>query len=134
MFRKNNQKGQSLVEVAITLPVIILIMAGVLDLGRAYFTYVALSDAAAEGAAYAAINPGDTTQIVERAVESSNGLLVLDQDQITIQNNSLTAGSPITVTVTYDYALLTPILDSIVPEGRILLRAVVAQPIIDDES
>jgi Flp pilus assembly protein TadG len=134
VFRKNNQKGQSLVEVAITLPVIILIMAGVLDLGRAYFTYVALSDAAAEGAAYAAINPGDTTQIVERAVESSNGLLVLDQDQITIQNNSLTAGSPITVTVTYDYALLTPILDSIVPEGRILLRAVVAQPIIDDES
>lgn len=134
MFRKNNQKGQSLVEVAITLPVIILIMAGVLDLGRAYFTYVALSDAAAEGAAYAAINPGDTTQIVERDVESSNGLLVLDQDQITIQNNSLTAGSPITVTVTYDYALLTPILDSIVPEGRILLRAVVAQPIIDDES
>jgi Flp pilus assembly protein TadG len=134
VFRKNDQKGQSLVEVAITLPVLILIMAGILDLGRAYFTYVALSDAAAEGAAYAAINPGDTTQIVERAVESSNGLVTLSQDQVTVQSNSLTAGSPITVTVTFDYALITPILDSIVPEGRILLRAVVAQPIIDDES
>ena len=32
MFKKTNQKGQSLVEMALTMPILILILAGILDL------------------------------------------------------------------------------------------------------
>ena len=73
---KRNQEGQSMVEMALTMPILILIVAGILDLGRAYFTFVALSDAAAEGAAYAAIHPTDTAQVINRAADSSSGLVV----------------------------------------------------------
>ena len=129
---KSDQKGQSLVEVAVALPVLLLILLGILDLGRAYFTYIALADAAAEGAAYGAIHPDDTAQIVERAAESSNGLVTLEPDMVSVDLIDLSAGLPITVTVEYQYQLLTPIIQTLVPDGIITMRASVAQSIIND--
>jgi len=129
---KSDQKGQSLVEVAVALPVLLLILLGILDLGRAYFTYIALADAAAEGAAYGAIHPDDTAQIVERAAESSNGLVTLEPDMVSVDLIDLSAGLPITVTVEYQYQLLTPVIQTFVPNGIITMRASVAQSIIND--
>lgn len=129
-MKKSDQKGQSLVEVALALPLLLLILLGILDLGRAYFTFIALSDAAAEGASYAAIHPDDTTQIVERTTDTSSGLVVIEPAMVTVDNTSLSAGNPITVTILYDYDLLTPILSRFGPDGTITMRAVVAQSII----
>ena len=129
---KWDQKGQSLVEVAVALPVLLLILLGILDLGRAYFTYIALADAAAEGAAFGAIHPTDTAQIVERAAESSNGLVTLEPDMVSVDLIDLSAGLPITVTVEYQYQLLTPVIQTFVPNGIITMRASVAQAIIND--
>ena len=39
---KKGQRGQSLVEVTLALPVLLLILAGILDVGRAYFTFISL--------------------------------------------------------------------------------------------
>ena len=53
---KNHQEtGQSLVEVAISMTLILVLLAGLVDLGRAFFTYITLRDAAQEGASYAAV-------------------------------------------------------------------------------
>jgi Flp pilus assembly protein TadG len=46
--------GQALVEFAITLPIIVLLVAGVLELGRGYTFAVATSNAARDGARYVA--------------------------------------------------------------------------------
>jgi len=46
--------AQALVEFAIALPILILLVAGVLELGRGYSYAVATSDAARDGARYAA--------------------------------------------------------------------------------
>ena len=51
------EQGQSLVEFAVGLVVILVILCGLLDLGRAYFIYVALEDGAGEAALYLSINP-----------------------------------------------------------------------------
>jgi TadE-like protein len=48
------RRGQALVEFSIALPILILIVAGVLELGRGYSYAVATSDAAREGARYVA--------------------------------------------------------------------------------
>lgn len=133
MFKKTSQKGQSLVEVALAMPILILILAGILDLGRAYYTFIALSDAAAEGAAYAAIYPADVTQIIERTADGSRGLVVLEPEMVSVDFNKLGSGNPITVTVEYDYQILTPIIISFVPEGKITMRAAVVQSIIGDD-
>jgi Flp pilus assembly protein TadG len=46
--------GQALVEFAITVPILVLLVAGVLELGRGYTFAVATSDAARDGARYVA--------------------------------------------------------------------------------
>jgi Flp pilus assembly protein TadG len=51
-------RGQALVEFAVALPILILLVAGVLELGRGYGYAVATSDAARDGARYVA---GKTT-------------------------------------------------------------------------
>ena len=104
---------------------------GILDLGRAYWTYITLSDAAAEGAAYAAIYPTDTAQAIARAADSSGGLIVLDPAMVSVEWDELSAGSPIKVTVEFEYELWTPFMRDMVG-GTILMRSSVAQPIISD--
>jgi Flp pilus assembly protein TadG len=47
-------RGQALVEFAIALPILILLVAGVLELGRGYSYAIAVSDAARDGARYVA--------------------------------------------------------------------------------
>ena len=54
MGNKGASKAQALVEFAIALPVLILLVAGVLELGRGYAYAVATSDAARDGARVAA--------------------------------------------------------------------------------
>jgi Flp pilus assembly protein TadG len=49
--------GVALVEFALVLPVLILLLVGILDTGRAINAYVTISNASREGAHYAALNP-----------------------------------------------------------------------------
>src|SRR5688572_33051166 len=59
IIKKNRlQRGQSLVEFAISLVFLTMILWGVLDLARIYYFYITIEDAAAEAALYLALNPG----------------------------------------------------------------------------
>ena len=127
---RRDQKGQSLVEISLAMPVLLLILVGILDLGRAYFTFVSLADAAGEGAAYAAIYPTQTQNILNRTADASTGMVVLSTDMITVTHGLLDFGAPITVTVEYDYDLITPIIQGWVPDGTLTLRATSVQAII----
>jgi Flp pilus assembly protein TadG len=129
--RFRSEEGQSLVEVAMLMPLLVLIVAGTLDLGRAYMTMVALNDAAAEGATYASMHPSATSEIVARTADSSGGVLALDPDLVTVDYDTPVApGKPITVTIGYNYQLMTPVLNAIVPEGAIILSASEVRSII----
>jgi len=71
-MRKNEDKkarGQGLVEFAVILVAILILIAGVVDLGRAFLAYIALRDAAQEAALYGSINPTATTEIQNRALD-----------------------------------------------------------------
>jgi hypothetical protein len=67
-----SESGQSLMELAISLILILSLLAGAIDLGRAFFTYSALRDAAQEGAAFGSLYPADTEGIIQRAISASN--------------------------------------------------------------
>jgi Flp pilus assembly protein TadG len=54
---RHNAKGQSLVELAISIIMLVLLISGAVAFGMAYFSYVALRDAAQEGALFASFNP-----------------------------------------------------------------------------
>jgi hypothetical protein len=52
-----SERGQSLVELAISLTVMLLLLSGAVTFGMALFSYVAIRDAAGEGALYGSISP-----------------------------------------------------------------------------
>jgi len=55
--RGHRPRGQSLVEFALVVPILLLIFAGAADLGRIFYTYVAIENAAKEGVLYGARYP-----------------------------------------------------------------------------
>jgi uncharacterized repeat protein (TIGR01451 family) len=55
--RREPTRGQSLVEFALVLPLLLLIFSGAADLGRAFYNYVALENAVKEGSLYGARFP-----------------------------------------------------------------------------
>lgn len=117
--QEGKQRGQSLVEMAIMMVVLLLIMGGVLDFGRMYFTYLALQNAAGEGAVYGAINPEWETNsdnpnpdnITYRVqTESTGNLIDWSTTNVTVDAPLIAGGEPITVSVSYTYTVITPMI------------------------
>jgi Flp pilus assembly protein TadG len=61
-FREDN--GSSLVEMALLMPVLMLLFVGTVDFGRAYYAAIEVSSAAEAGALYGVQNPTDTAGMV----------------------------------------------------------------------
>jgi Tfp pilus assembly protein PilV len=124
-------RGQSLVEVALVLPIILMILLGLLDFGRAYFTLVALHDAADEGATYAAIRQSSLEEIQERTADASTRLVPIDPATVRLVTPATIAvGAPITVVVDYELELYTPFVQGMLPDDQLILHGQATQPII----
>lgn len=117
---KNNksERGQSLVEFAISLVVILWLLAGAVEFGIALFQYIQLRDAAQEGALYGSINPpasaGDANyqNIEDRVKAASNSPINLASDlnvviKITWSGSACVADG-LTVRVEYPHKLFMP--------------------------
>jgi hypothetical protein len=87
---RKKEHGQSMVELAISLVLILVILAGIFDLGRAIIAYLVLQDAAEEGIVYGISFPTDCNQITSRIRGDVNTTLIKSQVMvaITIQNTS----------------------------------------------
>jgi Flp pilus assembly protein TadG len=65
-------RGQALVEFALVIPVMLLLVGGGLDVGRLFFSWIEINNAAREAAAYAGGNPTDTSGITGHATTEAN--------------------------------------------------------------
>jgi len=142
------ERGQSLVEFALMLPVLLIMLMGTLDIGRMYFAYIAIQNAAGEGALYAAIHPdcvrasdgpqcADPNNAEFRAIHESPGGAV-DWTRVTIEaepadRSGLREGDPIAIQVRYQYDILTPVISPLVEDGKLGLTARAVQNVIDLE-
>lgn len=134
MFRRQSNttsiRGQALVEMAVITPVLLLLVAGAIDLGRVWYGQITITNAAREGALEGAVNPDsyqagqpcDTNnRIVCRAVrEASESFITVAHTDVTMTCDAAcvegTAASPNTVTVRVQgkFSLITPIIGAIV--------------------
>lgn len=105
------ERGQSIVELALLLPILISILIGVIDLGRAFNAYITITNAAREGARYGSLHPADTGGIKARVVnEATESGVDIAMDDVSVAGSG--AGNPIRVIVEYDFPLLTGFLAS----------------------
>ena len=134
-------RGQSLVEMALTLPVILLMLFGIVELGRAFLIYSEVSNAAREGARYGMVHPGDSAPIVE-AARARVAVVPADQIAVTVSYDdgsspiptpvaTPTFGDRVVVTVTYDLALLTPLIADLI--GPLRIEMISARTILGGE-
>lgn len=125
---RSSERGQSLVELAISFIFILLLLAGVTDLGRAFFTFLSLRDAAQEGAAYGSIDPANTPEILDRICNASNAVSQLcESGALNIEinlNGEACINYPVEVIVTYaEFPIVVPFSSTFIGEQGITLRA-----------
>jgi Flp pilus assembly protein TadG len=102
-----DERGQSLVELSLLLPLLIMVAMGALDFGRVYVAYVTIVNAAREGAFYASLNPTASDAGVQAIVDAeTSGRLDGGARVIDVSDNR-SAGAQLTVTVQHDFQAIT---------------------------
>lgn len=126
------ESGQSLVELAISFTFLLLLLAGAVDFGRAFFTWVTLRDAAQEGAAYASFDPSQVEDTVAHRVYNILELSDTIPDPTTNITVTYTVtpsgvyclGSTVTVDVAYEqFPISVPFLSSVLGSDTLPIRA-----------
>lgn len=129
-------RGQSLVEMALVVPVLLLLMFGVVEMGRLFFAYVTVQHAARRGAQVASTGRGEREgtrpDLIEAAArEATNHLVHGDEAIITVRssrdNGSSWRAGPggpcemVEVRVDYPYQPAIPIIASLMPSQITLI-------------
>ncbi len=77
LFRKG-ERGQSFMELAISLVFLLTLLSATIDLGWAFYTLIALRDAAQEAAVYASMCPNHPDLIMDRLQKSAEAPLNIE--------------------------------------------------------
>jgi Flp pilus assembly protein TadG len=139
--RRTGQRGQSLVEFAFVLPIIVLVIVSFIEIGRAVFAWNTIANAARQGARVAAVNQlsvvtdCDESRPIEDPYEphwsirgcaiAAGGALGITTANVAISyssppSTSLTCDSTLhvgciaAITVTYSYNVSTPFLNWVI--------------------
>jgi Flp pilus assembly protein TadG len=105
-----DRRGQSMIEYALILPLMVLVVAGIFDLGRAFYASISITNAAREGARYGTLHPNDYPGIKTAAVnEAQSSNIVINANDVVITCPDFIAptgcdrGQPLRVTVNHLY-------------------------------
>ncbi len=105
-FRIKNNKGSVAVELALLLPILIMILFATFEFGLAYNNYLAITHAAREGARLAAVGKYDESIVQERAYPVTPTSISVSYPE------GEEEGKPVKVTVSYDFPLEIPFFGS----------------------
>lgn len=116
--RLHQERGAALLEMALTLPLLLLVCVGILEFGRAYQTWQVMTNAAREGARIAVL-PGITNTDVTNRVQTylTNGQLPnaasatvnIDRTRTISIGTGTAPAAQVTVNYPFDFIVLDPI-------------------------
>ena len=116
---RHNERGSALVEAAMITPLVLLLMVGIFEVGRAYQTWQVLTNAAREGARAAVVVGANTATVQALVKQYMNDGPLTGVDAATvnvdanasIQVNGQTVGaSQVTVDYPFDFIVLNPVV------------------------
>jgi len=128
-------RGQSLVELALSLPVFLLILFGLFDLGRAVYAFNTISNASRESVRVAIVNQTQA-DVQAEAIKQAVSLGTTAADVSISYGDPSGSGScsaPIaigcraSITVQYDYLAATPVIGQII--GPFTMTATTEMPV-----
>jgi len=131
----HHSRGQSLVEFALVLPILLFLFMILFDFGRAVYAYSTVSDAARQGVRYAIVNQ-TTATIQDKAAGAATGLGIATADvdvyfhpagQTTGDCSPLDLGCVAEVRVPYRWTAITPIISDVI--GQIDMSSTARMPI-----
>lgn len=115
IFFFKNRRGQAIIELALILPVFLLIVFGGLEIGNILHKQLLLTSASREGARTGAIGAGDNA-IRDEVKKVASSLNLSDSDIVITPGEGLRSrGSALKVKVSHNVELFTPVLNNILP-------------------
>lgn len=130
-----HERGQDLIEFALVLPLLFLFLFGALDFGRAFFSYIVITNAAREGARYGisdglTINPVTKDYLIETSMvvsmvrrEASQSGVDLSTANISVTTpEGLAAGRVLRVGIELPFR---PILTGFISSSNLTIRRAV---------
>jgi Flp pilus assembly protein TadG len=119
------ERGAAMVEMAAVTLFLVLLVMGIVDLGRVIFTNISIRDAVQEGASYAAYTEDTTSDDIEDRIRTAVSSPDLTGATIALycspDPRNRQDGTRVRVEMTYDVSLITPIVGSMLG-GTITLR------------
>lgn len=102
-----NERGQTMVEFALVLPILALLLFGVIQFGIAFNNYITITDAARAAARKAAVSREAADPVGAATAEAKVSAENLDPTQLDVSVSPApwTPGSDVTVTVKYPYTI-----------------------------
>lgn len=125
-------RGQSLVELALLLPVLLLLTVVTFDLGRGIYYYSVVYNAAREGARYGIIDPNDYAGIDSAARRLAVGVDPAKFSVVSCECGKTCVGSNscapnlkniLSVKVTYTFQLVTPLANLVTGKTQYSLNS-----------
>jgi hypothetical protein len=141
IIKHDQERGQSMIELALSFTVLLFLLMGVVDLGRAFFALSAMRDAAQEGAVFGSLSPVDSNgninsaAIISRVQNSSTNPVDLTSEDIEIipslVGTALCHGNGIRIDVNWDeFPLVFPFWEPLFGTSTIPLHARVEDTIL----
>ncbi len=117
MWRRiiSSKQGQSLVELAVILPLLLLLVMGTIEFGRLFGSYLIMENLSRSAARYGVV--GHTDQEIRDLIADQNPFLRSDRLVISISPSETlrNRGDPLTVSLEYTLDLVTPFMSDILP-------------------
>lgn len=136
MNNRNRERGSAMVETAICIPLLLVLMVGIFEVGRAYETWQVLTNAAREGARMAVMPSGsaaDTTALVRaymsngQLTKAATASVVINEAASIDVNGNPVSASMVTVDYPFEFIMLQPVVRLVSPSatvgGPITMRA-----------
>lgn len=131
------QTGQSMVEMALVLPMVLFLVMGIVDFGRVFNAHIVITNASREGAMYGSMCPpggrdssncpwggADAEAAIKAEVirEAAGSGVTIDASRIVVTSTGTTPGTPVVVTVEYPFSAVTSNIGSLFA-GSLMLKA-----------
>lgn len=113
-----SERGAVAVEFAILAPILVMILLGIMEFGRAYNVQTSLSNAAREGVRAMAINNSQSSARTAAKNAATQLSPALADGNITFSAADCTVGSQMTVTVSYNLSTMTGIAGPFAMTGK----------------